>query len=420
MLLPHYQPSNYTLIIKKTENEEKKLMFKNTYIIFGMLLTLAATTVAQQDESVLRDVLLGRFTKLQNLIVNYKATKEYTPDLTNEEAVTKHGGGFEVINTGNLIEIKEFSILENRYLYDQHIESWDRKITHPVLSEINLTKRKLNVFNPDRSEHLFVFERGRPRGAIRNQKNLPKGDIDIALGLRKQGQPELLTDMLIKEMLISQPNSDKVILRDIDARGRTHEWIFDLKLGYALTGYKKLVPPDNRVNIEYIMEDFKNVDGIFLPFKIRSIWKGKDNKILRTDNIEIIKYKLNDPNNTPERYRIKWPEGTNIMDTRSGIPFSAKDGRMTYTNDEEIFNMALDEITNAEVKEPTTSIPSNDIDKQEDVNAIENKSANLPVGDIVPQKKAQKPLSQFLWAGVFAIAVVFIGLFMYKKHKTSP
>lgn len=397
-------------------------MFKNTYIIFGMLLTLAATTVAQQDESVLRDVLLGRFTKLQNLIVNYKVTTEFTPQITDEQAVTKLGEKIIMVTKkGSLVATKEFSILEKRYLYDKHLESWDQKIKHPDLPKVNLTKRQLDVFNPKRTEHLRCFEKNKPRGEIRNQRNLPEGDIDVALGLREFGQHELLTDVLINEMSISQPNSDQVILRDVDAKGVTHEWVFDLKLGYALTRYRRLVPPDKHVNIEYIMEDFKNIDGIFLPFKTRSRWKGRDNKTLRTDTIEIIEYKLNDPNNTPERYRIKWPEGTRIFDKRSGIHFSTKDGRMTYTNDEDIFEMALDEITNAEVKEQTTSVPSNDIDEQDkDVNAVEDKSANLPVGDIVPPKKPQKLFSQFCWAGVFAMAVVFVGLFIYRKHKTSP
>jgi hypothetical protein len=78
------------------------------------------------------------------------------------------------------------------------------------------------------------------------------------------------------------------------------------------------------------------------------------------------------------------------------------------------------EITNAEVKEPTTSVPSNDTDEQENVNAVEDKPTNFPVGDIVPPNEPQKLSSQLWWAGVFAIAVVFVGLFIYKKHKASP
>ncbi len=395
-------------------------MFKNTYIIFGMLLTLAATTVAQQDESVLRDVLLGRFTKLQNLIVNYKVTIEFTPQIINEEAVTKLGEKIMVTKKGSLVANKEFSILEKRYLYDKHLESWDQKIKHPDLPKVNLTKRQLDVFNPDRSEHLRGFEKGRPRGEIRNQRNLPEGDIDVALGLREFGQHELLTDVLINEMSISQTNSDQLILRDVDAKGVTHEWVFDSKLGYALTRYRRIVPPNNHVNIEYVMEDFKNIDGIFMPFKAKSVWKGRDKKTTRTDTIEVMEYKLNDPNNTPERYRIKWPEGARIFDKRSGIHFSAKDGQMTYTNDEKIFEMALDEITKVEVKELSTSIPSNDIAKQEDVNSIEEQPTNLPVGDIVPPKKPQKFSSKLWWAGLLAVAVVFAGLFIYRKHKASP
>ncbi len=394
-------------------------MFKKKYIIFYLLFVLTSTAQAQQDETVLRNVLLGRFAKVHNLIVNYKVTKELTPDLTDEQVVTERGDRIAVIDTGTIVAINEFSILENRYLYDQHIESWDRKRRHIDFSNINLVRRRLNVFTPDRSEHLRVFESGRPRGEIRNQRNLPEGDIDIALGLRKRGQHELLTVLNINDMSIIQSNSDQVILSNVDAKGITHEWIYDLNLGYALTHYRKLVPPDNHVNIEYIMEDFKNVDGIFLPFKARSKWKGRDNKTLRTDTIEIIEYKLNDPNNTPERYRIKWPEGTRIVDTRSGFSFSAKDGQMTYTNNEKIYEMALDEITNAEVEEPTTPALSKDIGEQEDVNAVEDERASLPVGDIVPPTELQKLSSRFLWAGMFAMAVVFVSLFVYRKHKAS-
>jgi len=85
-------------------------MFKNTYIIFDILLTLTATAVAQQDETVLRDVLLGRFTKLQNLIVNYRVTTEFTPQKTDEQAVTKLGEKIMLIKKGTQVATKEFSI----------------------------------------------------------------------------------------------------------------------------------------------------------------------------------------------------------------------------------------------------------------------------------------------------------------------
>ena len=399
-------------------------MFKNKYITFNIVLVLACSLMAQEDEKIVREIVLARFKRLHNLILNYKVTTEFhlPPGFDPQNAIKRLGSQVMIIDTGNRVETKEFSVLENRTLYDQHLDSWNRKIEHPDLDIVAFTERKVDAYNPDRTEHLHVTKGVRtPRGEIRNDRTLPRGDIDIALGLRRNHSPVLLTEELIKEMAIDQPNSDQVILRDVDAKGITHEWIFDRKLGYALTSYRTRIPPDNWIDVEFVMEEFKNVDGIFLPFRISGMDRTSSNgrkRLVQEYDIQVAEYRLNDPTNTPERYRIKWPEGTRVYDMRSGFYFFVKGGQMTYVNDEDIFEMALDEISKAEVNEPNTSAPSHDTDEQdEDLNAVEDEPTNLPVGDIVPPKEPQKLSSRFWWAGVFAMAVFFVSLFVYRKHK---
>lgn len=402
-------------------------MFKNKCIILKIVLVLACPLMAQEDEKVVREILLARFKRLQNLIVNYKVTTEFS-GISPQAAIVvrEEGHGFRVYNTGTRIANKEFSILGKRTFYDQYLDSWDRKIKQPNLPKIPFMERKVSVFNPDKTETLFVYKDGNhPQGEISDRKTLPEGDIDIALGLRIFRQHDLLMDKLIKEMTIRQPSVDQVILIDVDAKGITNELIFDRKLGYSLICFRRRVPPENKVNVEFVMKEFKNIDGIMLPFKIRSswrTWKNGQEKTVRIDTIEVSEYRLNDPTNTPDRYHIKWPEATRIIDARSGISLITKEGSIASIDDYDIFEVAMDDMLKEVMNERNSSAPSHETDEQdEDMKAVEDKPANLPVGDIVPPKEHQKLSSQFWkWAGVFALSVFVISLFVYRKHKANP
>lgn len=305
-------------------------MFRKTHILFGILLFFTIPLMAQGEEEKVRAPILDRFKKLHNLIVNCKVTTEYPmmPDIKPEKVITKkESGGLSVMATGTKIEHLEFSILENKTRYDTNLDSWDRKIESPYLDEIPFVEKRIRVCGPDRSEH---FDRTKGvkvhSGEIRNDMGLPPWSIiDVALGLRKYEDKALLTEKSIREMTIEQPDSNQVILSDVDSDRLTHKLFFDKKLGYALTRYRimRILDP-NVVYIEITMGNFKNIDGILLPFTMHAVeqmsYKGKTYNSIEWD-IQVASYRLNDPNNTAERYYIKWPERTRVFDYISGLRY---------------------------------------------------------------------------------------------------
>ena len=406
-------------------------MLKNMYIILIILLMSVITVIAQDEEAEVQQVLIGRFRKLQNLIANYKVTTEWISEKDPKDAVRKVGDSIGVTSTGVRVTQREFSVLGNRCLRDERLVSWDRKIkdkeAERYLQMIPTTQRELNVYGPDRTEHLLVEKRTqRPanyRGEIRDRKDFPSDcSIGVALGLRQFDLHSLLTEEAVKKMTISRGDSGQVVLTNVDDKNITHEWIFDPKLGYGLTFYRMRVPPENYINIEFAMEDFRNVDGIVLPFKMNQRWMNSQEVTFRSDTFEVSDYRLNDPANTVERYHIDCPEGTTVFDTRSRIAFKVKGGEMAYVGDDRIYEMALDEVYKAQVNEPSNSAPSPDANKPDEVvKAIEEKSVDPTVDDIMPLAESEKSFSLF-WklAGGLVLAVIVVGFLAYRKRQMHP
>ncbi len=129
---------------------------------------------------------------------------------------------------------------------------------------------------------------------------------------------------------------------------------------------------------------------------------------------------MNDPTNTPERYRIKWPEGTRVFDTRAGISFVAEAGRLSYAGDDEIFRIAMAQTSvEAEANEPNASVPSHVADEPpDDVNTLQTQSPNLPLGDVVSSKEPQRFFLGFRkFAGIVIVALFAVTLVSHKRRR---
>ena len=146
----------------------------------------------------------------------------------------------------------------------------------------------------------------------------------------------------------------RISLRGGNPKGNTSEWLLDPELGYAAVRYRVYEKGDAKVGVEYRMEDFRSVDNLMLPFKICGVWGADPNRPVRTETIKVSTYRLNDPENTPDRYHIDWPEGTRIMDTRAGVAFRVEAGGLRYVDDERIARIALEQLSRSQAKEPNT------------------------------------------------------------------
>ncbi len=335
-------------------------------VFVGSVFAVALSPAWADDGTLIHAAMLARFERLHNLVVDYEVTTRYTPAIPPEAVVYRNpSGGLNIMNTGTRITRKQFSVLEGRYLYVANDESWDREVQHPDLPEVTPMKKDIYVRASDRCEQFRGDDRGTftYMGEISDRAPLPGfGELELSLGLRQWWAPDPLTETEIEAMSPTKTDDGKVSLRGLNHEGKADEWLLDPDLGYAPVCYRVYGTEGNEVTIEYRMEDFRPVDGLMLPFEVHGTWRAGPNTVIETTTVAVTAYRFNDPNNTPERYHIDWPEGTRIWDRRAGLGFRATDDALKYIGDNRIAQIALSQISKNSTGEPngSTVAPSND------------------------------------------------------------
>ena len=307
---------------------EDKPMKLCKLLIIHLLASGASLSIGADDPAIVQEVLAARLESLQNLTVKYSYThKNSLPSGLRERMLQKSEktavigrGGF--LATGINTSQKEFSFLEGRARYD----SWLKERRLDREPPVPLRDNEFEVVScpGDRVERLWRLEGSKVHsGSISHPKtSITYNDIELGLGMKSWRQDNWLTPADLRVMAVSLPDDDLAILRRVDDKGRTDEWTFDRRLGYALTSYRRLFPPENLPNFEVTAEKFKNVNGLMLPFLVVSRMHYRENgqsQVTDEVRIEVHEYRLNDANNVPERYHIKWPDNTILFDERSGV-----------------------------------------------------------------------------------------------------
>jgi hypothetical protein len=103
------------------------------------------------------------------------------------------------------------------------------------------------------------------------------------------------------------------------------------ELGYALVLYEFYTKDGRRV--ESIMPSkFRPVNGLMLPREIvRKHYVPGDGglTVVQQVNVQVDAYEVGSPDNTEKRYRMEWPPGTIVRDTRSNSSFRVgEDGEL--------------------------------------------------------------------------------------------
>jgi hypothetical protein len=342
----------------------------------------ALASPSQDDGILTREIILARFERLHNLVADYRITTKYTPAIPPEEIVRKDAeGNLHIMSTGTRVTRKQFFVLRDRCMYVTNDRSWDREFDHPDIARIAALQKSTYVRTPERAERFHGNDRGARNymGEISNYAPLPdSGEFEVGLGLRMWGAPDPLTPTDIESMTLTRTDEGKISLRGPNHEGRPNEWLFDPQFGYAPVRYRVYKRENDEVGIEYTMEDFRPVDGLMLPFRVRGVWGMDPNDRSRTETVVVTAYRLDDPTNTPERYHIDWPEGTRIKDTRSGVKFRVKGDALQYIADERIAQIALDQLAEGEVKEPNVAEYPEPPSPAREENSVELKGPNAP------------------------------------------
>jgi hypothetical protein len=298
-----------------------------------LLVSIANICMAAHDTTTIQQAMGVRLGRLQNLIVKYEhtrttslpsAVKKKIQENSEKESLVSR----RLLGTGTLTTEKEFSFLHGRIRYDSRLK--ERKLDVEPPSTFRDHELQIVSYPGGRVERLWRTEGSNFYFGLIGQDKKPnlQNDIEVGLGMKPWGQDVWLNSENLEKMEIVLPDANLAIMTNVDEKGRINEWTFDRKFGYALTSYRKRVPPDLHIAIEITAGKFKNVDTLMLPFSIISrtlFWENDKPEVVMEIRIEAHEYKLNDPNNVPERYHIKWPDNSFVSDERTGFIFSPTD-----------------------------------------------------------------------------------------------
>jgi len=316
-------------------------------VISVVILISSGMTLGSQtkDLNLVRDIITTRIERMQNISMDYRQEKTVflSPMETQTKIIEKDGKSFHK-ECGTFRTRNSFSFLQGNKRYETFLEDLSKDGQYHLPESSTETR----TFTPGRTEHLMQFKdpKQTPMGYIRNQTPLPSSYIEIGLGMKTIGNA-WLDAKLIKTMRLDTSGREGTIdLIWADEKGMSHVWTFDRDLGYAIVSYKCLASSDKRVLFEMTMKAFTNVSGIMLPQDIHfTKYRYSGGTIQHEGQINVDQYRLDDPQNVPSRYRIDWPNGTRVVDSRSGVAFTAgADGSLV--DDQRIYNEMLRQLSN--------------------------------------------------------------------------
>lgn len=292
------------------------------FVLTGMLLN-SVDVVFADDKDICREQIIERIGCLQNIVVEYKEIENFTPPkalLALQELKNKEDGSKRfVITTGKYEHQIKYTFLEGKAHYYKNLLKYPARVDEELFNRYVYEEY---IYKGDASERLVKGNKDSTHHGTIGNMIPPEYDIELALGIKETDNGWLSLDKL-KNCEVEIEGSRYVKLAKVDSKGIKHEWSFDKNYGLALTSYRTYIPPENHLNVDIKMESIESVDGLFLPTKVTSrllYWDEGEYKVAKESLLYDIKYKINDSSNTEESYKIKWPDGTIIIDQKTGSP----------------------------------------------------------------------------------------------------
>jgi hypothetical protein len=184
---------------------------------------------------------------------------------------------------------------------------------------------EVTIVGLDRFEAYDEFAKGVPgMGYIKSIKDCKfDSTFDIGLGMRDYLTYSWFDDKSFSSMAAVSKNENETEFTKVDANNKVHRWTFDRRFGYALTKFEVYLPKIDLVNIEIVNSDFREIEGVMLPFKMKlnTNYRNGAGKIETSyiDAFEVSKYNINSSKNDKGLYEMVWPAGSSVIYSRSGI-----------------------------------------------------------------------------------------------------
>ncbi len=189
--------------------------------------------------------------------------------------------------------------------------------------------RDVVVFNGDRTE--ILDERvGNPTvGMILGTGQSRSSLIEVGLGLRifdfpgpapisQKSNPWLKREQ-INAMTGWTDNAGNVMLEWNAANQLTYRLQFDPAMGFAMTHCTAATTDHSSRFTEIACGDFRKIGDWMIPFSVQAVdFRPRDGAILQETTAIVRNFSLDDPQNTPDAYAMRWPKGLEVTDARNG------------------------------------------------------------------------------------------------------
>lgn len=301
------------------------------------LLTIFACQIGappNQQGGEFRNMLTARLARLQDISIRYHQAEETlisleVPDVSKAGDLSIPPG--VQINVDDAPREKEctFSFLDGRVRRDVRIA--EDFLDDVTANRIHEHAVRFAVYVSERTEVLIQPAPGRNYfGNILDPQPVSSNiHVDFAIGIRVANvDPGWLDAKTIERMDIRAADDRRVEASLTDHLGTIHRWLFDADKGYGLVRYSLEGKDAGFVGMVIENGEFRNVDGLLLPFQIeRAQYRKVDGEVKKwhSATIAVESYSLGSPENSLRRYSIQWPAGIPVYDARTGMAYRAND-----------------------------------------------------------------------------------------------
>jgi beta-lactamase regulating signal transducer with metallopeptidase domain len=257
----------------------------------------SAATQTTQKESEARAAIIARVEALQNLSVDFDEVEQYQPryGLPARDPRQSH---------------QTFSFLHGNAKWDfaldpQSIELSDRFVSHSITYRNGHVELLDRMRDPSKS-YSYV-------GDTLTNMEMPVLEAGLGLSEGIEHITDWMTPEKISGMTLTFDQANRPTLTQVWPHGKS-SWTFAPDHGYALVKCSGVSHFG-----EIVADDFRMVNGIAMPFSFTQKIILGDGTEDRRWTVTVKSYTINDPQNTPDRYWLKWPKGTGVDNQRAGI-----------------------------------------------------------------------------------------------------
>jgi len=312
-------------------------------VFLSSMILLAVNVHAEtpQTEAAVRDGIVGRLAKMQDIVVSFEAENrpKWPKDWPTKSS--SPNGMVVVMQTEPTFTVERFCFLSGLVRYERKLTK--ESLKNVVASGFPDIEAGTYIYTKDRVEQLTKAPDQRVMGAIFATASPPPMTVDAALGLRKLGGSNWFTADMLAKAAVRLEDKDMAVVETEDVVGKdtfVTRYTYNRRLGYALVKYEVVSQPGNKVVTDFKCDDFREVGGLMVPFGI--VQRGFSSKVteaINTLTIRVTEYRINEPANNASEYRLKWPKGIEVTDDRIHENFvTTKDDQVI---DDELIHQAL-------------------------------------------------------------------------------